>query len=627
MKKFSAVFFLTVALVSIPVGSSRVAFGVSEFRIGESVLDFVTAESVVGLVDSVKILPSPSGSVVRVLQNGPRGKYQSQESVLATPSPRMMNLYFGDVGPQVPTQANQLACVLDYCTITDVLNSDNASYRVAVGAGYYTGDRFQGFVRIQKTGANTARLKKKVDGFDVTFTRVVENPATGDLIVAGSTLSSFDNEVRVIVGRISAASLEFDPTFDGDGFAIIDLGKETTFRDVVVDANGSVYVLGVTRFTAESTRLSFVRKLTSTGGVDAAYGLGGNSYPAGLVESSAVDLSGSGSSLFVLTTSWNQALDRITPRISKLKSNGALDASFSNDGQLNVDSLTTSELNDQFAIDSDALTVAIVQRMFDATSVRIARFKVSGERDLESVGNAGPNRGILGVNVSTDVTGVTLRSVVRDTSSGTSYVSVNRVSAVGNGSSGGLDLGPGTSSGPGNSTQGTGTPTESVELARPSGLAVRALVRGLAVSWTAVEDKNVGYLVTLADEESTRQCAVAAGARTTCVFRKLVPWKTYRVAVASTSGGVLSEALTGSSKPIVAMRTSSSVTATRLIRPPRSMSQGRRSWMARGVCRMSADKDRVITGRTKGLCRVTLVTEKSKKFPRITRSVTVKIGK
>jgi hypothetical protein len=448
----------------------------------------------------------------------------------------------------------------------------------------------------------------------------------------------------VIVGKISRAGRRWDPAFDGDGFAIIDLGVATTVADIAVDASGSVYVLGSTQFTSTSTVLSFVRKLTSAGKVDKTYGLGGTAYPAGLVDSRGVDLSMDNNSLYALTTSYN-AENVLVPRVSKLKSTGALDSSFSGDGQVVADWLWTAPgwagSVSPFSIDANG-TVALVR---NSIALDVVRFTATGEIDMEASGSTAVGREIGAVVMTNQPTEIILRSVVGDVRSGTLYVSTNRISALGGAAvGGGLASVPTTSTtiagspsnaggtvAPGATSPstanggGTGSSASTPVVAPPKGLVMRPLVRGLSVTWSGTADTSAGYVVTLADEDSTRQCVVAAGQKTSCTFRKLLPWKTYRAAVAATSNGVFSEALTDVSKPILSMRTSSSIATTRLIRPPRSLSQGRRTWTARGACRLSPDKARVITGRSKGWCAITLATAASGKYPSTTRSVRVRI--
>ncbi len=613
-----------MALLVVTEGATAVSSEPFGFTVGESVLAFVTPDPVLREIGDVKVSVSSGGSVARVLVRGSSERYQNQSFTLTEAGTNLRYVWSGKVGERegLAGGTGEAMCGLWKCTVNAVLDSEDRLIQIAVGTGSDVGGRYQGVVMDRSQGQEWLGdiPHHKVDGFDISFTKVTQVPSTGDVIVAGFTNSSFDNEQRVIVGKISRAGRRWDPAFDGDGFAVIDLGVETRVDDVVVDASGSVYVLGTTQFTSNSTVLSFVRKMTSGGKVDKSYGLGGTAYPAGLVDSRGVDLSMDNNSLYVLTTSFAEG-NVLVPRISKLKSTGALDSSFSGDGQLVADWLSNQILfgsaTSLFSIDANG-TVALMR---NSNRLDVVRFTATGEMDMDADGIPAVGRQIGPVVMINQPTEIVLRSVVADIQSGTVYVSTNRISALG-----GAAVGGGLASVPASSTTVVASPSNAGgTVAPPTGLVVRPLVRGLAVTWSGTGDTSAGYIVTLADEESTRQCAVAGGQKTSCTFRKLLPWKTYRAAVAATSGGVLSEALTDVSKPILSMRTSTSTTATRLMRTPRPASQGRRTWTARGACRLSPDKVRIVAGRTKGWCVVTLVTAASGKYPSVTRSVRVKI--
>jgi hypothetical protein len=652
MGKFLGRASLVVALLVVTEGATAVSSEPWQFTVGDSVLAFVTPDPVLGSVTDMKITVSSGGSIARVLVRGTSERYQSQSFTLTEAGTNLKYVWSGKVGERerLAGGTGETPCGLWKCTVAAVLDSEDRLIQIAVGAGYDVGGRYQGVVMDRSLGQESLGEIPyyKVDGFDISFTKITQVPSTGDVVVAGFTASSFDNEQRVIVGKISRAGRRWDPAFDGDGFAIIDLGIATSVEDIAVDASGSVYVLGTTRFTSNSTVLSFVRKLTSAGKVDKTYGLGGTAYPAGLVESRGVDLSMDNNSLSVLTTSYD-AGNLLVPRVSKLKSTGALDSSFSGDGQVVAEWLSTpspfgSGSASPFLIDANG-TVALVRNSGQLGRLDVVRFTSTGEMDMEASGSPAAGRQIGAVVMTNQPTEIILRSVVGDVQSGAMYVSTSRISALGgaavgggpasvpatsttvaaNPSNAGGTAAPGATSPSTANGGGIGSSASTPVVAPPMGLVMRPLVRGLSVTWSGTADTSAGYVVTLADEDSTRQCVVAAGQKTSCTFRKLLPWKTYRAAVAATSNGVLSEALTDVSKPILSMRTLSSIATTRLIRPPRSISQGRRTWTARGACRLSPDKVRIITGRTKGVCLVTLATAASGKYPSTTRSVRVRI--
>lgn len=647
--KFLGRALLVAGLIVVSEGPTAVSSEAWQFTVGETVLGFVTPDPVLGEVDDVKMSVSSAGSVTRILFRGRSDRYQSYSATLSEAGSNLKYVWSGTVGQRerLSPGVGEAPCGLWKCTITALLDSDDPLIQIAVGAGFDVGGSLQGVVTDKSQGQLQlgAIPYHKVDGFDISFTKVTEVPSTGDVIVAGFTNSSFDREQRVIVGKISRAGRRWDPTFDGDGFAIIDLGAATRVDDIAVDASGSVYVLGTTQFTSNSTVLSYVRKLTSGGKVDKTYGLGGTAYPAGLVDSRAVDLSMDTNSLYVLTTSSVEG-NLLVPRISKLKLTGALDSSFSGDGQLVADWLSAQvgvATTSPFSIDANG-SVALIR---NSAGPDVVRFTSTGELDLVARGIPAAGRRIDAVAMSNQPTEVVLRSLVTDIASGTFYVSTNRISALGgaavggglasvpattttvaaNPANAGGSFAPGSTLVPSTNSGGTGSsasPAVTV-VAPPSAIKVRQLVRGLDVTWAASTTRNAAHLVTVSDGEATRQCTVGSDQKPTCTFRKLIPWKSYRVSVTANYGGVFSETISNSAKPIVSMRVSSSVASTRVIRPPRGASQGKRTWTARGSCRMAPGNARVQAGRSAGWCLVTLATAASGKYPSVTRSVRVKI--
>ena len=608
---------------------------------------------------------SPDGSHW-VLLTKPGSKQQQLARIYKIGQIEYQSDYF--VGPFdrncLGSECKRIACATgaeapDYlCAVNDIA-FDDAGRLWIVGASFKSGVRARGFVTVFDPAAETSAVfTKAIDGFEISFQKVVRHEASGNFVLTGFNFSSFDNEERVIVGRVTPdrfARPTADTAFDGDGFAVIDLGYATQATDLLANPDGSVDVLAYTKFTRDATELSVVRRLTSAGKADKTFGLGGSAYPYGLAESSPINLAPGPNSLYVLVKTWDAANNYYVPRLTRLTSSGSYDTAFSGDGKTDFLPFTrrTADIAENYSITSTPVSVMLVRYLSTAPSLlQLYRLTATGEVDptfgcCTSVGwnEISLNNRTLwrDVDVVDDLRRIYVRTLIADPlgfsaetqdlvlySKTTAAITENPSAPAPTAGSSTTVAGQNSSSGSaapsgGSTAGGNSSTTQSVGSA--ANLAVRPVPRGLMVKWGASPTVGAGYLVTAAYDDEIKQCQVVAGAAMTCAFRNLAPWKTYQVSVAAVVGGVLSEGIKATAKPIIAMKPATTIKSERLIRPPRSPQLGKRSWSARGQCRLNASGTILVASVKPGVCVVTLITAKSGKLPRITRSVTVKVGK
>ena len=620
--------------------------------------------------ERVKRWDSPDGSQWVLFGKKADGKHDQLARIYKVGQIEYQSDYF--VGPLNPwcgeSNCRRIACATgadarDYsCAVNDIA-FDEAGRLWIVGASFKAGGRFRGFVTVFDPGSESSQVfTQATDGFDISFQRVSRHDASGKFLVTGLNVSSFDNEERVIVGRVMPDASEAptaDSTFDGDGFAVIDLGFVTEAKDLLPNADGSVNVLVRTKFTRDATELSVVRRLSSAGKADKSFGLGGSAYPYGLAESSPINLAPGPNSLYVLVKTWDATNNYYVPRLTRLTSSGGFDSTFSGDGKADFLPFTrrTADIAENYSITSTPVSVMLVRYLSTAPSLlQLYRLTATGEVDptfgcCTSVGwneISSNNRTLWrDIDVVDDLRRIYVRTLIADPlgfsaetqdmvlySKTTAAIAENPSAPAPEAGTSTTVAGGGTSSGTAGSSAGTsgGSTADAMSATNQSvgpvqNVVVRALARGLTVKWGASSTTGAGYLVTATYDDEIKQCQVVAGAPTTCAFRKLAPWKTYQISVAAVMSGVLSEGVKATAKPIIAMKPATTIKSERLIRPPRSPQLGKRSWSVRGPCRLIASGSVLVASSIPGVCRVTLVTAKSGKLPRITRSVTVKVGK
>ena len=134
-------------------------------------------------------------------------------------------------------------------------------------------------VRLNPDGTldNTFAGDGKLD-FDVTGTNqddianaVIVAP-DGSILIAGSTSDATGSDIALL--RLNSDG-SFDPSFDGDGKRLIDLGGSDTANAVLRQADGKIVVVGSTS-NGENSDTAVVR-LNADGSFDNAFGTGGKS--------------------------------------------------------------------------------------------------------------------------------------------------------------------------------------------------------------------------------------------------------------------------------------------------------------------------------------------------------------
>lgn len=619
--------------------------------------------------ERVKRWDSPDGSQWVLFGKEADGKHDQLARIYKVGQIEYQSNYF--VGPLNPwcgeSNCRRIACTSgvdarDYsCTVNDIAFDEAGRLWIVGASRHQAWGRFRGFVTVFDPGSESGQVfTQATDGFDISFQRVSRHDASGKFLVAGFNVSSFDNEERVIVGRVMPDAFgapTADSTFDGDGFAVIDLGYVTEAKDLLPNADGSVSVLTRTKFTRDATELSVVRRLTSAGKADKSFGLGGSAYPYGLAESSPINLASGPNSLYVLMKTWDATNNYYVPRLTRLTSSGGFDSTFSGDGKADFLPFTrrTVDIAENYFITATSVSVMLVRYLSTAPSL-LQLYRLTGTGEVDPTFGCCTNVGWVevsftnrtlwrDVDVVDDLRRIHVRTLIANPltaetqdmvlySKTTSAITENPSAPAPEAGTSNTVVGGGTSSGTAGSNAGTSggsaadaTSATNQSVSPAQKVVVRARARGLTVKWGASSTIGAGYLVTATYDDEIKQCQVVAGAPMICAFRKLAPWKTYQISVAAVMSGVLSEGVKAAAKPIIAMKPATTIKSERLIRPPRSPQLGKRSWSVRGPCRLIASGLVLVASSMPGVCRVTMVTAKSGRLPRITRSVTVKVGK
>lgn len=346
-----------------------------------------------GGLETVKRWNSPDGSKW-ILMRKPGGTHDQLTHLYNHDGVQYQTNYF--VGPSNPNcgqePCRRIACDLERlevgnysCRVSDIA-FDTEDTLMIVGTSFKADSRLRGFVaRYQPGRPQTALRSVAVDGFDVSFQRIVRHEVSGNYIVSGNTFSSFDNEQRVIVGRLTSGEfMQFDGTFDGDGLATIDLGDTMQMGDVLVNPDGSVDLLALTKFARDATPLSVVRRLTSLGKPNKNFGLGGSAYPYGLTESYPVNLAAGPNSLYVLVKTWDSANQYYVPRLTRLTATGGYDTKFRGDGKADFKAFTrrTADIQENYKVRATTTSVILLRYLSTAPSLlQLYRLTATGEID------------------------------------------------------------------------------------------------------------------------------------------------------------------------------------------------------------------------------------------------------
>jgi uncharacterized delta-60 repeat protein len=105
-------------------------------------------------------------------------------------------------------------------------------------------------------------------GYDMAVGFAVANQLDGKVVVAATVFQGGNSVVGVI--RYTPEG-ELDPTFDGDGRAIISINNQETVEDVIVRDSGEILLVGSTQSTSSDL---FVISLTDTGALNSTFGGG-----------------------------------------------------------------------------------------------------------------------------------------------------------------------------------------------------------------------------------------------------------------------------------------------------------------------------------------------------------------
>jgi uncharacterized delta-60 repeat protein len=173
----------------------------------------------------------------------------------------------------------------------------------------------------------------------------------GRIVVAGSTLRG---KPDIALARFTSAGRP-DPTFDGDGRVVTDLGGSDYAFDVAIDDGGGIVVVG----ERDAARDTFaVLRYRPNGSLDPSFGTGGvvlTSFGRRFQSADAVAL-GPGGGIVVAGATSNGRTGRSA--LARYHHDGSLDRSFGGDGRVTLDLSASDERIEDLALLADGRIVA-----------------------------------------------------------------------------------------------------------------------------------------------------------------------------------------------------------------------------------------------------------------------------
>lgn len=220
--------------------------------------------------------------------------------------------------------------------------------------------------------------------------------ADGKIVVAGAANNAANQTASFVARFLTNGNL--DPTFDGDGKFLIQLGAGATpgsqFYGVTIQPDGKILATGY-RTTASNGNEATIVRLTSSGGLDFGFGAAGifasqfgdyTAIPANNA-STGVDLAVQSDGKIVTAGQFDDTADKYAFGIARVTANGTVDSSFGSGGStvtqasegptpgstgLNLDQLSTG----QFVVGGVANDSA------GGTAMAVARYTSGGVADL-----------------------------------------------------------------------------------------------------------------------------------------------------------------------------------------------------------------------------------------------------
>lgn len=203
---------------------------------------------------------------------------------------------------------------------------------------------------------------------------------------AGMTLAVIIALISTTVALAAAGAL--DPTFDGDGIVVTDVGGNDDIRAMVIQPDGKIVVAG-----SSDGDLALAR-YDSNGALDASFGVNGivtTDIPGYSSKGEAVALQSDGK--IILGGSICVSSPECDFILARYDSNGSLDTSFDGDGIVITDfdyyGLTDSKLS-AIGIQTDGKILVVGQRVDccpDFSVISLARYNPDGSLDTSFDGD------------------------------------------------------------------------------------------------------------------------------------------------------------------------------------------------------------------------------------------------
>jgi uncharacterized delta-60 repeat protein len=279
--------------------------------------------------------------------------------------------------------------------------------------------RYEGDGGLDFTFGTSGRVRTDFGGrYDDASALAVQ--ADGRIVVAGSSSDATGNDMAV--ARYNSDGT-LDPSFDGDGLALVDLGGESSARAVAVQPDGKIVLAGwATRSVGTgccASDFALVR-LTTGGAVDSSFGVDGRVFTDflpgsdnGYDAAQAVVLQPDGR--IVAAGGGVASATSVDFAVARYLADGSPDPTFSDDGLVTTDFLGNFDEIRDVKVDSSGRIVAGGQSCdFPGTSDEVCDFGLtrylSGGAVDPRFGRHGTVRTDLGADVGEGVRGVVLQA-------------------------------------------------------------------------------------------------------------------------------------------------------------------------------------------------------------------------
>jgi uncharacterized delta-60 repeat protein len=190
---------------------------------------------------------------------------------------------------------------------------------------------------------------------------------------------------------ITVAPSFLDPTFDGDGMAVVDagLGRADEAYDLAIQADGKIVVVG--KFTSSNKGDEWaVARLNPNGSLDTSFGSGGIVHTSFGSKHDFAQGAGIQADGKIVVGGYANVSNKNTFAMARYNTNGTLDTSFDGDGKLTTNVVSLSEGIRDIVIQPDGKIVAVgyAEVSSGVSDMALVRYNTNGSLDT-SFGTGG----------------------------------------------------------------------------------------------------------------------------------------------------------------------------------------------------------------------------------------------